>query len=98
LQKFGTGLLNKFVGSELQSELLDHITFIDTPGVLAGEKQRLGRTYNFTEVVSWFAERADMILLLFDAHKLVHLFAAEYEVLMLCIRTFRMSFEMLFLR
>lgn len=37
---------------------------------MSGEKQSIGRTYDFTGVCSWFAERADMILLLFDAHKL----------------------------
>lgn len=43
--------------------------FLTQPGVLSGEKQRIGRSYDFSELVSYFAERADMIILLFDAHK-----------------------------
>jgi EH domain-containing protein 1 len=39
-------------------------------GVLSGEKQRMGRAYDFTSITKHFAERADRILLLFDAHKL----------------------------
>lgn len=56
--------------AQCQSPILEKLTFVDTPGVLSGEKQRIGRSYNFPEVISWFAERADRILLLFDAHKL----------------------------
>lgn len=51
-------------------QLLEHITFVDTPGVLSGEKQRTQRSYDFTGVISWFAAKCDMILLLFDPHKL----------------------------
>lgn len=51
-------------------KLLEHITFVDTPGVLSGEKQRTQRSYEFTGVTSWFAAKCDLILLLFDPHKL----------------------------
>jgi GTPase SAR1 family protein len=70
LNKFGTNFLTKFEAVLTQSPILSKITFIDTPGVLSGDKQRIGRSYSYEEVVGWFATRCDRILLLFDANKL----------------------------
>jgi GTPase SAR1 family protein len=70
LNAFGNGFLTKFEGSLCDAEILERITFVDTPGILSGEKQRLGRSYDFSLVTEWFVQRSDLILLLFDAHKL----------------------------
>nr|CAD1831651.1 unnamed protein product [Ananas comosus var. bracteatus] len=70
LTAFGSAFLSKFECSQMPHPLLEHITFVDTPGVLSGEKQRTQRSYDFTGVTSWFAAKCDLVLLLFDPHKL----------------------------
>jgi len=70
LESFGMSFLNRFEVSEVGAPILEHITLIDSPGILSGEKQRIKRGYNFSNVINYWAQRADRILLLFDAHKL----------------------------
>lgn len=70
LSKFGNAFLNRFQCSQLPNPVLESISIVDTPGILSGEKQRTDRGYNFAEIIEWFAERVDRIVLLFDAHKL----------------------------
>lgn len=70
LSTFGDSLLTSFQALAMPAEILRDISFIDTPGVLSGNKQRIGRDYDFAHVASWMAARADLVLLTFDAYKL----------------------------
>lgn len=69
-KKFGATALGNFHALAMQAPILEDLTFVDTPGVLAGSKQRIGRAFDFAEVAEWMAERADLVLMTFDAHKL----------------------------
>jgi len=66
LDTFGSPLLNRLQCSTVRSEVLKSITLVDTPGILAN----VDRGYDFAQVLKWFADRADMIILLCDPLKL----------------------------
>merc|ERR1719199_889018 len=70
LGHFGNNFLTRFEVAKCPCNVLEGITLIDSPGVLAGEKQRVNRGYEFEAVVKWFADRVDMVLVLFDVSKL----------------------------
>jgi EH domain-containing protein 1 len=72
LSMFGNNFLSRFEGVEMYDcPILNNITLVDTPGILSGQKQgQYGRNYDYEQVMKWFAERADLIIIMFDAHKL----------------------------
>ncbi|KAG5175680.1 P-loop containing nucleoside triphosphate hydrolase protein [Tribonema minus] len=70
LLQFGTGFLRRLTASISPSPFLEHITLVDTPGALTGEAHQHRRSYSFPVVARWFADRSDLIVLIFDAHKL----------------------------
>lgn len=69
LNPFGNNFLSRMEAAELNAPILRNVTIIDTPGILSGQKQRT-RNYDYEAVMKWFAERADLIVVMFDAHKL----------------------------
>lgn len=60
--------LHHLQGVTVKSEILREMSFLDTPGILSGGHHN-ERAYDFTELVQWFANRADLILFFFDVHK-----------------------------
>ena len=69
LSPFGNNFLSRMEAAEVNSPILKNVTIIDTPGILSGQKQRT-RNYDYEAVMKWFAERSDVIIVMFDAHKL----------------------------
>lgn len=69
LQKFGQNFVDQLQGRALNVPLLKKVTFVEAPGIL--EMRRPGeRLYPFNDVVQWFIDRADLILVMFDYTKL----------------------------
>jgi GTPase SAR1 family protein len=69
LSPFGNNFLSRLEGVELDTPILHNISLVDTPGILSGQKQR-SRNYDYENVMKWFGERADLVIVMFDAHKL----------------------------
>ena len=69
LRHYGTHFLDKLQAAMVPSPILRRISLVDSPGVQAGEKQN-ARGYNFLEVIKWWAQHCDRIVLLFDPNKL----------------------------
>ena len=71
LHQFGSTFLQHLKASNLPNPVLKSITLIDTPGgVLSEKRQHRDCGYDIMRVSSWLAERADMIILFLDVHKL----------------------------
>ena len=71
LASFGNGLLSKLEGVSVSgAPILESVSFVDSPGVLSGEKQRVDRSYSFVDVVGLLSSRADAVYLFFDPAKL----------------------------
>uniref|UniRef100_A0A7E4ZX43 Dynamin-type G domain-containing protein n=1 Tax=Panagrellus redivivus TaxID=6233 RepID=A0A7E4ZX43_PANRE len=70
LNQFGSAFLTHLRGAGMPCKLLKHLYFIDTPGILSGQKQTAAREYDFASVTRFIADKVDMIVLLFDTSKL----------------------------
>jgi hypothetical protein len=70
LNEFGEGFLQNFQGFQAPHEILKAVTLIDTPGVLESAKEIHQRKYDYIKLSRWFAERSDLIFVMFDPTKL----------------------------
>ncbi|RNF26477.1 putative sarcoplasmic reticulum glycoprotein, putative,sarcalumenin precursor [Trypanosoma conorhini] len=70
LTEFGESFLEKFQGYQVPHELLKRVTLIDTPGVLESVKEIRERQFDYVKVSRWFAERSDLIFVIFDPTKM----------------------------
>ena len=69
LKNFGDNLVSKLRLRTHQSDRLRKIALVDSPGMIDAANSSTDRGYDFPKVVRWFAQRADVILFLFDPDK-----------------------------
>lgn len=85
LLEFGESFISNLKGFQAPHPLLERVTLIDTPGVLESAKDVHQRKYDYVKVCRWFAERSDLIFVLFDPSKLDagaelrHLFQTSFK-------------------
>lgn len=70
LERFGPSLLSH-VSMKIRAgaPILEHLWLVDSPGMIDASSSAIDRGYDFFGVTRWFAEAADVILLLFDPEK-----------------------------
>lgn len=68
LKKHGERFASHFRLKKVSSPFLKNLAVIDTPGMLDSITER-DRGYNYQEVIGEFAQLADLVLVVFDAHK-----------------------------
>jgi EH domain-containing protein 1 len=67
-KKHGQRFSSHFRLKKVNSPILENFAIIDTPGMLDSIAEQ-DRGYNYQQVIGDFAQIADLILVLFDAHK-----------------------------
>ena len=70
LQVFGDSFISSFKGYQANHDLLKSVILVDTPGVLESATEMYSRGYDHVKVSRWFAERSDLIFILFDPAKM----------------------------
>ena len=70
LLEFGESFVTNLRGFQAPHPLLERMTLIDTPGVLESAQEIHKRKYDYVKVCRWFAERSDLMFVLFDPSKL----------------------------
>lgn len=69
LERFGPTLLSHLRLKQRPVPDLEGLALVDSPGMIDAASSKEDRGYDFAGVVRWFAERADVILFMFDPDK-----------------------------